>query len=113
MVKELEGLDECRKAKIQVRIMLKIPNWIIPVYENMHVFCFRKITSNHDRLALERNRCQEESDGRELMTKGKIALVQIYPLKKNHPKQLQTHNMPTDDVENTNGTKKGRYLRLT
>ena len=26
------------------------------------------------------------------------------PLKKNRHKQIQTHNMPTDDMENTNGT---------
>ena len=32
---------------------------------------------------------------------------------KNHPKQLQNHNMPTYDVENTNGTNKGRYFSLT
>ena len=23
---------------------------------------------------------------------------------RNHPKQLETHNVPTDDVKNTNGT---------
>ena len=27
---------------------------------------------------------------------------------RNHPKQLQTHNVSTYDVENTNGTNKGR-----
>ena len=26
------------------------------------------------------------------------------PPKRNCPKQLQTYNVPTDDVENTNGT---------
>ena len=30
--------------------------------------------------------------------------------KMNHPKQLQTHNVPTYDVENTHGTNKGRDL---
>ena len=28
------------------------------------------------------------------------------PNQRNHPKQLQTHNVPTYDVENTNGTNK-------
>ena len=30
----------------------------------------------------------------------------------NRPKQLQTYNLPTDDVENINITNKGRDLRL-
>ena len=30
--------------------------------------------------------------------------------KRNHSKQLQTHNMPTYDVGNTNGTNKGRLF---
>ena len=31
---------------------------------------------------------------------------------RNRPKQLHSHNMPTDDVENTNGTDKGKDLCL-
>ena len=31
---------------------------------------------------------------------------------RNRPKQLQTHKLSTDDVENTNGTNKGRDLLL-
>ena len=30
------------------------------------------------------------------------------PLQKNCPKQLETHNVPTDDVENTHSTNIGR-----
>ena len=29
--------------------------------------------------------------------------------KRKHPQQQQTHNVPTDDVENTNGTNKGGF----
>ena len=35
------------------------------------------------------------------------------PKQKNCPKQLQTHNLPIDDVENINSTNKGRDLVLT
>ena len=41
---------------------------------------------------------------------------QIHPERlpqKNHLKQLQTHNMSTYDVENTNDTNLGRDLRFT
>ena len=31
---------------------------------------------------------------------------------RNHYKQLQTHNLPTDDVENIDSTNKGRDLLL-
>ena len=34
------------------------------------------------------------------------------PKQRNHPKQLQTHNVPTADVENINKTNKGRDLLL-
>ena len=30
----------------------------------------------------------------------------------NRPKQLQTDNLPTDDVENVNNTNKGKKLQL-
>ena len=34
------------------------------------------------------------------------------PKQRNRPKQLQTHNLPSNDVENTNSTNKGRDLLL-
>ena len=34
------------------------------------------------------------------------------PKRRNRPKQLQTHNLPTDGVENINSTNKGRDLVL-
>ena len=34
------------------------------------------------------------------------------PNQRNRPKQLQTHNLPTDDVENINSTNKERDLLL-
>ena len=49
------------------------------------------------------NRCLEETNIPERMTKGKTTLIQKEP-----PQQLQTHDVPIDDVENTNGTNQGR-----
>ena len=34
------------------------------------------------------------------------------PKQRNRPKQLQTYNMPTNDVENINSTNKGKDLLL-
>ena len=34
------------------------------------------------------------------------------PKQRNCPKQLQTHNLPTDDAENINSINKGRDLVL-
>ena len=46
------------------------------------------------------------------MTKGKTTLIKRHR-KKNGSSQLQTNNMPTDDVENDNGTNPGGYLLFT
>ena len=35
------------------------------------------------------------------------------PKQRNRPKQFQTHNLPTNDVENINSTNKGRDLLLS
>ena len=35
------------------------------------------------------------------------------PNQRNRPKQLQTHNLTTDDMENINSINKGRDLLLT
>ena len=36
----------------------------------------------------------------------------IGPKQRNRPKQIQTHNLPTNDVEKINSTNKGRDLLL-
>ena len=41
-----------------------------------------------------------------------IILMIIRAKQSNRPKQLQTHNLPTDDEENINNTNKGRDLLL-
>ena len=46
----------------------------------------------------------QEADVPEWMTKGKTTLIQKDPVKGIAPKQLQTHNVPTYDVENTYST---------
>ena len=48
------------------------------------------------------NKCMQKTDIPKWMTKGKVTLIQKDPLKGTAPK---THDMPTDDVENTNGAK--------
>ena len=53
------------------------------------------------------NICQQKADASKYMTKWKTPLIQKDPLK-----QLQTHNLPTYDVENANCTNKGRDLRF-
>ena len=52
----------------------------------------KKFTSVHDRLATEMNKCIQK------------VYIPETPSKELPPKKLQTHNVPTDDVEKTNGT---------
>ena len=67
----------------------------------------------HGRLALEMNRCLQGAHVPDWMTKGKTTLIKKDPSKRNCSKQLQTDNLSTNDVENTNSTNKGKDLQLT
>ena len=46
------------------------------------------------------NRCLEEADVPEWMTKGMTPLIQKTFVERNQPKQLQTYNVPAYDVKN-------------
>ena len=59
------------------------------------------------------NRCLQETDIPEWMTKGKINLITKKTPKKDPRQKLQTHNVPTDYEENTNGTNYGGDLPFT
>ena len=56
------------------------------------------------------NRCLEETEIQEWMTKRKTTLIQKDTKKRNRVQQLQTHTVPTDDVENTDDTNQGQNL---
>ena len=58
------------------------------------------------------NRCLQETHVPKWMTKEKTTLIQKDHPKKTAPKQLQTYNLPNEDVENINSTNKGRDLLL-
>ena len=58
------------------------------------------------------NRCLQGEHVPEWVTQGKIRMIQKNSLKETAPKQLQTHNVPSDDVENINSTNKERMVQL-
>ena len=99
ITRKLEELEEGPKAEIHTDLLKttlkKVSNWKTPGHDGMHGFWFKKFTSILDTLALEMNKCLQTAHVPEWMTK-----------------QLQTHNLPTNDVENINSTNKGRNLRL-
>ena len=72
----------------------------------MHGYWFKKFTSISDRLAIDMNRYQQETDITNWMTKGKTTLVQKDTPKRNLPRQQQTYYVRTDNMKNTNGTNK-------
>ena len=51
----------------------------------MHEFLFKKLTTIHDRLALEMNGCLQEADVPDWMTKRKTTLIQNDPFKRTAP----------------------------
>ena len=80
MAKKLEGLKEGPKAEISIDLLRmtrkKIWNWKTPGNDGIHGFWFRKLTTVHDRPALEIYRCLQEAHVPEWITKGRTTLIQ-------------------------------------
>ena len=73
--KELDGLKEGLKAKAHIdlpRTTQKKSNWKTPGHDGIDGFWFKKFTSTHDRLALKRNGCLQESNRKDDQRKGHI-----------------------------------------
>ena len=85
MTRELEGLEEGPKTEIHIELLKKtlkkISNWKTPGHDGIHGFWFKKFTSIHERLALEMNRCLQDAQVPDWMTKGKTTLIQKDPSK--------------------------------
>ena len=85
MTGELEGLAEGPKGEIHIELLKKtlkkIPNWKTPGHDGIHGFWFKKFTSIHDRPALEMNRCLQDAQVPDWMTKGNPTLIQKDPSK--------------------------------
>ena len=116
ITKELEQLEEGPKAEIHADLLRtalkKVSNWETPGHDGIHGFWFKKFTSIHDRLVLEMNKCLQKAHVPDWMTKGRTTLIQKDPKQRNRHQQFQTHNLPTNDVENINSKDKGRDLPL-
>ena len=78
--RELDGLEEGPKIEIRVDLLKttlkRISNWKAPGHDGIHGFWFKKFTSLHGSLALEMNRCLQDAQVPEWMTKGKTTLTQ-------------------------------------
>ena len=82
MGKELKGLKEGPKAKIDIDLLYltiltikEILNWKTPGHDGIHRFWFKKFTSIHNRLMIKMNRCLQEANVPKWMTKGKTPLI--------------------------------------
>ena len=76
MTREL-GLEEGPKEEMHIdwlKDTKKISNWKTPGHDGIQGFWFKKFTSIHDRL--EMNRCLQGAQVPEWMTKGKKTLIQ-------------------------------------
>ena len=114
MDKQHRKIEEGPKAKIHIdslrkRKKNKKTNWKTPGDDGILV---KTITFIHDRQAIKMNRCLQEANLPEWMTKRKTTLIQKDPLKETTLKKLQTHNGTAYNVENTNGTNKRVDLQL-
>ena len=91
MEKELRGLEEEARAKIQLNslraTLKKVPYWKTPYHDGIHGIWFSKIIYIKDKMAIKINRCLQEIDIPEWMTKEKTTLIQIDPQKGTNPQQ--------------------------
>ena len=62
-------------------MLKKISNWKTPGHDGIHGFWFKKFIPIPDRLALEMNRCLQDAQVPDWMTKGKTTLIQKDPNK--------------------------------
>ena len=117
MTKELEGIEEGPKAEIHIDLLKttlkRIWNWKTSGHGGIHGFWFKKFIPIHDTLALEMNRCLQREHVLEWMNQRMTTLIQKIQKKRNCSKQLQNHNLSTDDEENINSTNKGKDFQLT
>ena len=111
MTRELERLEDDPKAEIPIDLLkktlknIKLENgrpwwntWFL--VQEIHL---------HSRQTCSRNE--------QMLTRSVITWLDEHidskgPKQRSHSKQLQTHNLPTNDVENINSTNKGRNLQL-
>ena len=87
--KRVAGLEDETKAKItSIHLEQHYKKYKIGKRQAMMVYMdtgFKIFTTIHDRRAIEMNRCLQEADIPEWMTKGKIILIQEDPPKENAP----------------------------
>ena len=116
MAKELEGLEEGSKVEIHIdlhRTTLKNiklestrPQW------NTWILV-QEILLHSWQTSTQNKQMPTRSTSTQMDGQRKDHIDPERPPLRNHPKQLQTHNLPTYDVENINSTYKGTDLSLT
>ena len=108
MTKELEGLKEGMKAEIHIDLLKTTEKYQIGkrqdmmeyIMQEIHLYSWQTTTRN------------EQMPTRSIRTRMRDHIHREESKPKNHPKQLQTHNQPTDHVENINSTNRGRDVLL-
>ena len=75
--------EEGPKTEIHINLLKttlkRISNWKTPGHDGKRGFWLKKFTSIHGRVALEMNRCLQDAQVRDWMTKGKTTLIQKDP----------------------------------
>ena len=83
---DLDGLEEAPEMEIHVDLLnttlKRISNWKAPGHDGIQDFWFKKFTSIHGKLALEMNRCLQDVQVLEWVTKGRTTLIQKEPSKR-------------------------------
>ena len=92
MAKQFEGLEVGTKAEINIdilRITLKKLNLKTSGSDGIHGFWLKKFNTLHDRRALKMNKCPQEANITESMSKGRIIVIQKDPRKGTTPNYIR------------------------
>ena len=103
-----QNWNSCQLTQKNTKKNIKLENtrpWWNTWLQVQEIYLHSRKTSTRDEQMLTRRARTWMDDQRKdyINSKG--------PKQRNCPKQLQTHNLPTNDVENTNSTNKGKDLR--
>ena len=86
---ELMEIEEGPVASVHIitlkSVLKKVTNWKTPGHDGIHGFWFKTFTSIHKRMAQQLNRCLQETEVPDWMTKGITTLIQKDPQKGNIP----------------------------
>ena len=112
MTRKLEGLEEGSKAEKHIVLLKTTLEKYQTGKRHARMEYIQEIHLHSRQTSTRNEQIPTKSTRTRMDDQRKYHIDPKGPKQSNCPKQLQTHNLPTDDVENINSSNKGRDVRL-